>query len=224
MVLLFYAIAFGSRLPILRHPLRKLIVIFFVCNLIGTTFYNIVYWIPPDGFCHVSMFLALGFVFGEYSSTFNEYATLLTPFLAVIVFGSLTIGGTGAMNRDGACWFHDMLGWRALTTYNQLLKGGGLINWTVFFVFDPTARRNSISTASYVGGGGGGASTSSGSGSGRYGGRPTADYDGKESGSYCAPSRAGSLQESHGTTSVPWGWYVARAIRPVLNLIARNSV
>ncbi|KXS15232.1 hypothetical protein M427DRAFT_56860, partial [Gonapodya prolifera JEL478] len=85
---------------------------------------------------NIIMVFAMGFLFGEYSTSTSicyllfhslvlhgkttrnaQVIAFLNPALSIVTFGPLTLGGTGAMNRDGGCWLQDMPGWRALITY-----------------------------------------------------------------------------------------------------------
>ncbi|KXS19466.1 hypothetical protein M427DRAFT_28921 [Gonapodya prolifera JEL478] len=136
-VLIFYAIAFGARLPILKHPLHKLIIFMFSFNVTsGLILYGIGFVDPNSPACHTGVFVVTAGITGDYCTSFAIYfllfhslvlharrsqfmenAILSFPIGSALVFAFLTIGGTGPMDRDGACWVRDMLGWRAIVTY-----------------------------------------------------------------------------------------------------------
>ncbi|KAJ3335534.1 hypothetical protein HDU93_005110 [Gonapodya sp. JEL0774] len=136
-VLLFYLIAFRAKLPVIQHPMHKLIALVFAFNLLGSAFLFSSFFVTAVSVnCQVSVFGLMFCLAGEYmaltcicgllfaslvlgirASGNSQKAVLVLPFLVALVFGMLTMNGTGPSSRDGACWFKDQLGWHAIAMY-----------------------------------------------------------------------------------------------------------
>ncbi|KXS19030.1 hypothetical protein M427DRAFT_181488 [Gonapodya prolifera JEL478] len=112
-VLLFYLVAYGARLSILRHPLHKMIIMMFVFNFIGAFLLYFVGFVNPESVgCKAGIFIIVGSVTGDYCAAFSicwmlfqslvlqwrrtnlmETLTLFFPPLTALLYGLLTIGG-----------------------------------------------------------------------------------------------------------------------------------
>ncbi|KXS20576.1 hypothetical protein M427DRAFT_378722 [Gonapodya prolifera JEL478] len=125
-----YALAHGFKLPMLRHTLHTLMLLFFVGNMVGTSFFGAIHFTTPGTVqCSIVIAGGVGAFAVDYISTLAisillfrslvlnlrpsrklDIALITIPLSAMVVFGAGTLGSSTEQAENTVCWFSDPWG------------------------------------------------------------------------------------------------------------------